>query len=60
MKRVYEALVNGIREYLQNNGFSKALVGLSGGNIKYHKNSAKSTDITIGMILFFMTFSPLR
>ena len=31
MKRVYEALVNGIREYLQNNGFSKALVGLSGG-----------------------------
>ena len=42
-----------VKIYTQNDG----LVGLSGGNMKYHKNSANSTDIKIGIILFFIYFS---
>ena len=42
-----------VKIYTQNDG----LVGLSGGNMKYHKNSANNTDIKIGITLFFIYFS---
>jgi len=50
MKEIYQALINGLRNYLQENGFKKVIVGLSGGIDSIAVDAIGAENVTTVML----------
>ena len=55
IKQVHDAIVLGIGDYFSKMGFTKAIIGSSGGNVAVETHSISSTDIPLGCAISYYT-----